>query len=85
MACLGWLVPGLPPPGTQILLLPPHTLRSILSSEKLITHNKHTCIHKPHTNHAISPFNQRVSETNMFRLYDKKLFNIRIITLIIAR
>jgi hypothetical protein len=52
MACLDWLVPDHPPPGTQTLLPPLHSRRSILSpeKEKKHTYNKRSCIHVMHSN-----------------------------------
>jgi hypothetical protein len=52
MACLEWLVPDPLLLDIQRLPPPPHTRHSILSPEKLTTHNKHTCIQNSHTRHA---------------------------------
>jgi hypothetical protein len=34
----------------------------------------YTCIHSSHTSYTTTHFKQRVSETNMYRLYNKKPF-----------
>jgi hypothetical protein len=66
---LPWLAcPRSPPPDTQTLL--PSSAHSSFDSiaGKIKAYNKHTCIHKSQAFYHPTSHNQRVSETNMFRI-----------------
>jgi hypothetical protein len=80
MACLDWLFPGLPPPGTQRLLPPLHTLRSILSPEnnniQISTHAYTSHKHSTTQYHTIKEYQKQTCleiKTRFYRFLISKL------------
>jgi hypothetical protein len=78
MACLDLLVPGHPPPDTQILLPPLHSRRSILSPEKKCNiHTISILAYMKFTQTTSYNSGIEVIEANKFRFLNIKLFLIK--------